>query len=101
MSNNSFVFTSSFGVLVSLLIFTSYSGLTSPSILYTSEAVGSFFTLAAYLKIYHTNKAVTITQRTRRSVNPSIQLIPAALEAMMVEKGLEKAGRQPMEVPPK
>ena len=53
------------------------------------------------LLLLHRHVPVTITHSNKRSVRPSIQLIPAALEAMMTENGLEKEAIQPMEVPPK
>src|SRR5687767_8760231 len=84
-----------------VLIKLSNGGFTLPSILYTSEAVGSFFTLAAYRRMYQTNRPVEIVHSTRRSFNPSIQLMPAAFEAMIVENGFENAANPPSDVPPK
>ena|SRR5436190_5681457 len=101
MNKSNLVLPSSLGTVMLPLIFISYRGLTTPSILYTSDAVGSFFIFAAYLNIYHIVKAVRTTQSNDRSVNPSIQLMPAAFEAIIVEKGFENAGIPPSEVPPK
>src|SRR5688500_4903394 len=101
MSNSSLVLNSSFVTTASLLTSIVYGGRTGPSILYTNDAVGSFLILAAYLKIYPIISVVMIVHRTTRWVNPSIQLMPAALEAMIVENGFENAAIPPSDVPPK
>ena len=95
ISNIHFVFVSSFGVAWLLDSIISYSGFTIPSILYTKELLGLAFTFFAYFKMYQFNNDVVTTNKMILSLMPSAQLIPAALEAMMVANGLLKEDNVP------
>src|ERR1700753_1125991 len=95
MNNSNLVRQSSFVAASELSTSTSNGDLTSPSTWYTSDALGFFFILAAYLKIYQTSNAVITTHSAIRMVRPSIQFTPAALEAMIVENGFENDATVP------
>src|ERR1700744_2537550 len=74
---------------------------TFPSKRYTNDLVGSFFTFCAYCTIYQVVIPVVIKKMSMRSYKPSVQLIPAAFEARIVENGLANEVKFPTLQPAK